>query len=223
VKDPRHPRRARLSAWVVAAAALGGCYHGSARSISPSDLRRDPNWVVVEGVPLLKQSAERDCGAAALAMMLGKWGPPFSSSSAEILKTVPMDPAHGIAAGTLRDFARRRGLRAFLISGEIADLTREVGLGRPVLVGLVQVYGDKAYTHYEVVVGINARARRVLMFDPGRGPREDGFEGFAAEWSRAGRLAIVVTTPPNTPGAPAARPVGPPKKDLEQPSGATAG
>jgi ABC-type bacteriocin/lantibiotic exporter with double-glycine peptidase domain len=223
VNDSRHPRRARLSAWVVAAVALGGCYHGSARSISPADLRRDPNWVVVEGVPLVKQSAERDCGAAALAMMLGKWGPPFSSSSAEILKTVPMDPAHGIAAGTLRDFARRRGLRAFLISGEIEDLTREVGLGRPVLVGLVQVYGDKAYTHYEVVVGINARAHRVLMFDPGRGPREDGFEGFATEWTRAGRLAIVVTTPPNPSSASPAPPERTSKKDLEQTFGRTSG
>jgi len=61
------------------------------------------------------------------------------------------------------------------------------------MVALVQRYGgDKALTHYEVVVGINEQRRRVLLLDPGRGPREDGLDTFDQEWRDAGRLALVV-------------------------------
>jgi ABC-type bacteriocin/lantibiotic exporter with double-glycine peptidase domain len=184
---------------LVIAGALCGCYHGSAHSVSPGVLDAENGWAMVRGVPMVRQSSSRDCGAAALAMVLGRWGTP-SSSPAEILKVVPLDPQHGIAAGALRDLARQRGLQAFLIKGEVDDLQREVGLNRPVLVGLVQLYGNQALSHYEVVVGINTKARRLLMLDPGRGPREDGFDGFVAEWNRAGRLAIVVAAEPAPPG-----------------------
>ena len=47
----------------------------------------------------------------------------------------------------------------------------------------LQRYTDRTLSHYEVVVGINAEGRRLLLFDPGRGPREDGFDGFTAEWA----------------------------------------
>lgn len=191
-------RSASLLALVVVG-TLSGCYHGSARDVSARELNRDPGWVLVPSVRMVRQSSTRDCGAAALAMVLGRWGTP-SSSSAEILKLVPVDPQHGIAAGALRDLARQKGLRAFLIAGEVDDLKREIGLNRPVLVGLVQHYGDKALSHYEVVVGINARARRILVLDPARGQREDGFDGFTTEWNRSGRLAIVVAPQAVPPG-----------------------
>jgi ABC-type bacteriocin/lantibiotic exporter with double-glycine peptidase domain len=173
--------------------AAGGCYHGSARSISAGDLAQEPGWVRVAGVPLVKQEAERDCGAAALAMVLARWGVPASAE--QILQANPPAPGHGIAAGWLRDFARQRGLRAFLIEGELDDLAREAGANRPVLVGLVQRFGDRAYAHYEVVVGINSRTRRVLLHDPARGLRQDSFDGFGTEWQAAGKLALMVAPP----------------------------
>ena len=61
--------------------------------------------------------------------------------------------------------------------------------------GLVQRFGDKAYAHYEVVVGINAGKRRVLLHDPARGLRQDGFDGFTTEWQAAGKLTLVVAPP----------------------------
>jgi ABC-type bacteriocin/lantibiotic exporter with double-glycine peptidase domain len=191
-------RLAKLFLLVVAAAPLGGCYHGSARDVSLGELSREPGWATVEGVPLIRQSADKDCGAAALAMVLARWRIP--SSDAEIVHAIPTESGHGIAAGALRDYARTKGLQAFLISGEVADLVREVGSQRPVMVGLVQHYGDRAFSHYEVVVGINERARRVLLLDPARGRREDSFDGFSAEWGRAGRLTLVVASPEGVPG-----------------------
>lgn len=174
----------------VAVAVFGGCYHGSAKSVTSADVGRQTGWVMVRDVQLVNQSAERDCGAAALAMVLGRWG--IASSADDILRAHPPAPGHGIPAGVLRDFARNKGLAAFLIKGELGDLAKEVGLDRPVLVGLVQRYGAKAYPHYEVVVGINERARRVLMLDPARDLREDGFDGFTTEWEAAGKLTLVV-------------------------------
>jgi ABC-type bacteriocin/lantibiotic exporter with double-glycine peptidase domain len=138
---------------------------------------------------LIRQSSEHGCGAAALAMVLERWGVP--SSDLEIA-TESAAGDQGIAAGVLRDLARRKGLQAFLIRGEEADLVREVGLNRPVLVGLVQRYTSRSYAHYVVIVGVNQTSQRVLMLDPARGMREDDFESFAAEWGGAGRLTLVI-------------------------------
>jgi hypothetical protein len=98
-----------------------------------------------------------------------------------------------VAAGALRDEARRHGLQAFLIRGEVDDLFREVGWNRPVLVGLIQRYNDnRAYAHYEVVVGINPRSQQLLLLDPGNGMREDAMKSFSEEWEGAGRLTLVI-------------------------------
>jgi ABC-type bacteriocin/lantibiotic exporter with double-glycine peptidase domain len=178
---------------VAAAAALAvcGCYKGSAHTVSLADVGREPGWVTVSGVRVIRQISAHDCGAAALAMVLERWGIP--DAAARIRQTVPARPGHGLAAGALRDFARQQGLKAFLISGAQADLLREVQQNRPVLVGLVQRYsGNQVYAHYEVVAGINQRSRRVLLLDPGNGAREDGLDAFVHEWEGAGRLALVV-------------------------------
>jgi predicted double-glycine peptidase len=170
--------------------ALAGCYHGTARTISLGDLGRDRGWVVVDGLRLIRQSTDHDCGAAALATMLQHWS--VASTAEEILHAIPNGSSHGIAMGALRDFARQKGLAAFVIQGEMSDLVKEVGLNRPVLVGLVQHIGDRALSHFEVVAGINQTTRRVLLLDPAHGLREDGFAGFASEWSAAGRPTLVI-------------------------------
>ena len=87
---------------------------------------------------------------------------------------------------------KRKGLHAFLVEGAESDLAREVKLNRPVLVGLVQRYTSRAYSHYVVVTGVNLRTRHILMLDPARGPREDRLDAFAVEWGGARRLALVV-------------------------------
>ncbi len=172
------------------ALALASCYRGSARSVSAGDVNREDGWTLVNGVPLIRQSSEHGCGAAALAMVLQRWGVP--SSGADVARDIPSGEQGSISAGALRDLARQKGLRAFLVRGTEADLMREVTLDRPVLVGVVQRYTSRAYAHYEVVVGVNRRTRRVLMLDPGRGMREDDFVGFANEWEGAGWLTLVV-------------------------------
>src|SRR5436190_9891252 len=129
-----------------------GCYLGSARNATPADLANNDRWERVTGVPDIRQAAREDCGAAALAMVLDYWGLPTPRD--EIAAAFPETPARGIRAKDLRAFARERGLEAFLVRGQLADLDREVAGRRPVLVGMMKRYGRRAYPHYEVVVGI---------------------------------------------------------------------
>jgi len=177
-----------------------GCYTGSARSVTPADLARDQGWERIQGVPEVRQVARRDCGAAALAMVLGYWG--LGVTRAEITAAAPPAREEGIRATALRDFARRRGLQAFVIKGQFVDLEREVHRHRPILVGVMKRYGRGEYPHYEVVVGINPQHQRILTLDPASGARVNSWEGFSAEWVAAGQVTLIVL--PKVSGAPLA-------------------
>ena len=183
--------RARLRALLLGCVLASGCYLGSARTATPADLTSpDDSWNRVEGVPPVRQIAREDCGAAALAMVLGYWALPVTRE--DIAAANPPTPEHGIRAAALRDFARRQGLQAFLVEGELADLDRELARHRPVLVGVMKRYGGRVYPHYEVVIGVSRRQRRILTFDPANGLRVNSREGFTAEWTAAGRLTLIV-------------------------------
>lgn len=175
---------------LLAALLAGGCYKGSARSVTAADLARQQGWERVEGVPEVRQQERRDCGAAALAMVLNYWGQPITRE--QIVVANPPGRDGGIRAAALRDFTRGRGLQAFVIKGELADLERELQRRRPVLVGMMKVYGRSAYPHYEVVVGINRREQRILTLDPAAGLRVNSREGFTAEWAAAGQVTLIV-------------------------------
>jgi ABC-type bacteriocin/lantibiotic exporter with double-glycine peptidase domain len=179
-----------LLGWVL----TSSCYLGTARSTTPAELVREGGWEVVETVPDVRQVAREDCGAAALAMVLGHWGYPVTRD--EVAGTSPPARERGITAAALRDFARRKGLAAHLIQGKPSDLDREIGRDRPVLVGVMKRYLFRYYPHYEVVVGVNRRQQRILTLDPAYGLRVNGREGFAAEWARTGQVALVVFPAP---------------------------
>jgi predicted double-glycine peptidase len=178
---------------VLVTVATAGCYRGSARNVSLDDVDRESGWIMVRGLRVIKQESAHDCGAAALAMVLERWGIP--DASAEIRRTMPAPAEQGLTAGRLRQFARDKGLRAFVISGAESDLVNELHANRPVLVGLVQRYrlmGDKGLSHYEVMIGINQSTGHVLLLDPGHGLREDALASFDEEWRAAGRVTLVV-------------------------------
>lgn len=175
-------------------AAASGCvtvstYAGSARPFDPVQLERETGWLAVRDVPLIRQKSEIDCGAAAIAMLVTYW---TTERSAGVLAELrPVRPP-GLKAGRLRDIARRRDLAAYLVSGQVADLERELGAGRPVLVGLVKPQLDGALTHYEVVVGLHRQKGLVVTLDPAEGWRQNDLAAFLAEWRPASNLALVV-------------------------------
>ncbi len=179
---------ARLA--LVGCLLVCGCYLGSARNATPADLGADEGWERIEGVPIVRQAAREDCGPAALAMVLGYWGRAVTRD--DLSGANPPTPERGLRAATLRDLARRQGLQAFLIPGQLGDLDREIQRRHPVLVGVVKRYGRRAYPHYEVVVGMSRRTQRILTLDPAGGLRVDSREGFAAEWAAAGQVTLIV-------------------------------
>lgn len=184
----------RRAAIAVCAAAVGcSSYAGSARDFSPDRLAREPGWVAVRAVPLERQREEEDCGAAAVAMLLSYWTGQPPGAIARALRPAPEG---GHTAGHLRQVARARGLEAFLIQGTLADLERELGSGRPVLVGMVKPQRRGVVTHYEIVVALHAARGLVVTLDPAEGWRENDREGFLTEWSAAHNVTLVASARP---------------------------
>lgn len=128
-------------------------------------------------------------------MVVGRWSPgvPATVVESEVLQALgPPDSGTGYRAGSLRDVARARGLDAFVIEGQLADLVHEVRLGHPVIVGIVTTRLGKAYTHYQVVAGIDASGSRFLIADPrGTWSRVDA-NSLLAEWRPTGQVALVM-------------------------------
>ena len=180
----------RLALAVLALAAGCASYQGAFRDLEPARLRSEPGWIWAPDVRLVRQRGELDCGAAALAMVLAHAGVPTTVEQVTAARPLTV---RGLAAGALRDLARARGARAFLIHGDLADLRRELEAGRPVVVGLVKPYGARRrLSHYEVVVGLHPASGRIATLDPGAGPRQAPLQGFLAEWDPTRRLTLVV-------------------------------
>src|SRR5205807_768600 len=87
-------------------------------AITSAAAAAEPGWQMVRDVPFVAQRSERDCGAAALAMVLAYWRAPATLD--EIEAVAPVEGG-GIRAGALRDLARQKGLEAFVVSGTLND------------------------------------------------------------------------------------------------------
>jgi ABC-type bacteriocin/lantibiotic exporter with double-glycine peptidase domain len=190
-------RPSRAAFWLLLlAATASACYAGEARTVSPqraSALAADPSWTFARDVPFVAQRSDFDCGPAALAMVLGHFG--LGTTLADAVASNAARTG-GVRAGDLRDLARAKGLAAFVVAGTFADLFAELAQGRPVLVGLAKpMTGGRAIAHYEVVVAIGKRDRRLLTLDPAAGLRENSLQGFAQEWAPTGRVTLIVFRP----------------------------
>jgi len=179
-------------AWLYLGTAALGCstYTGSAETLRPRELSQTAGWLAVEGVPLLRQAREHDCGPTALSMVLAYWQPNRPGA----LGVLPDD--RQVTVRELRDLARNRGFSAFVVAGKPADLVYELGHGRPVIVGVAKPTLKGAATHYEVVIGMHRDSQRVATLDPAAGWRQNSFAGFLAEWEATGRVLLVLVPKP---------------------------
>jgi ABC-type bacteriocin/lantibiotic exporter with double-glycine peptidase domain len=144
----------------------------------------------VQGVPIVRQRSQKDCGAAALAAVLEYWGKPTAQ---ERISAAVETSSLGIRAGELQRYAESAGLKAFVFNGAFEDLTHELQSGRPAIVGMAKpIGGDRALAHYEIVVGYHPKTHRVLTIDPAEGLRENTLVGFMTEWQPTERLTLVV-------------------------------
>ena len=186
--------KAAQRALVAATLLTVGCsYLGSAREFDPSDFARDPRWIRADSVPLILQREQRDCGAAAAAMVLAHWNRPTPRE--EILALKPPARGRGMTAGDLKACLELKGLKAFTGKGTLELLEKQLRKGRPAIVGLVKPHLQGLFTHFEVAVAVHPVEKRVVTLDPARGWRENDLEGFFAEWEPAGRTLLVATEP----------------------------
>lgn len=192
-----------LYASLIVALWSAGCavtYRGTARDFDPREVLDEPGWLLLRDVQPLRQETESDCGAAALAMVLNYWQAP--TSGREVYQACG-SPAGGIRAADLSAQAKKRGLKSFVIQGEVADLERELSKRRPVIVGVVKLYASgvaaQSLTHYEVVVGYHPEKKEVVTLDPAFGWRRNSLKGFAAEWDPTGRVTMVIFRSEETP------------------------
>jgi ABC-type bacteriocin/lantibiotic exporter with double-glycine peptidase domain len=188
------PRLASLLRVVLALLTLGcASYHGTARSVRPSQLARAGGWWMVPKFPLVLQEQNHDCGAAALSSVLRFWG--TTRAPHEIAAELGR-PNQRLSAGEMAKYARERGLHSYVFYGTMTDVVYELRRGRPVIVGLGKKLEEKkALAHYEVVVGYEPERQLVLLLDPGRGWQIDTLKGFAEEWARSKGVTIVAFLP----------------------------
>ncbi|MBK9034061.1 MAG: hypothetical protein IPL61_22795 [Myxococcales bacterium] len=183
---------ARLAATVLALVAVVGCasYRGGARPIDPVRIRADAGWIAAAPTPEVRQRGELDCGAAALAMVAGRWRVPLTEHDA--IAALPAPSPTGTRLGDLRDAARAEGLSAFAIAGDRDTLVHELRAGRPVIIGLHLSYGRQTVGHYEVLVAVHPIDDRFVTIDPASGWRVRRWVDLDAEWAPAGRPTLVV-------------------------------
>jgi len=173
-----------------ASVLLAACQAGRGHVVSPAVVFTQEGWLRVDGVPFIAQRTERDCGAAALAMVLNYWG--VAAGADDLAAALPAARGRGLKAGELRELARARGLDAFVIKGEPDQIRDEIQRRHPLIVGLAQRAGRDVIGHYEVVIGFNHARLLILTLDPAAGWRVSSYQDFAAEWAGAGQLAMVV-------------------------------
>jgi len=180
--------RALFVVWALLGGA--GCYVGGSRAVDPRDFTAARGWVRSRDFAWVPQKHEDDCGAAALAMVLGAFDVPLSRD--EVAAASPPQEG-GIRAGSLRDIARGAGLASYVVSGRLHDLEAELGLGHPILVGLGKpLVGKRAALHYEVVAGLQRGTHAILTADPAAGWRAFTWDDFAREWATTGAVTVVV-------------------------------
>jgi ABC-type bacteriocin/lantibiotic exporter with double-glycine peptidase domain len=187
-------RQRIVFALLLACCSACQAYTGKASELRHDAFRREPGWIFVRHVPLLRQSGDHDCGPTALAMVVTYYEPALRGSPLLAART-----DRRASAGDLRDRARALGLSAFVIEGSPEDLVHELENGRPVVVGMAKPTLDGAVSHFEVVVGIHPASRRIATFDPAEGWRQNSLTDFMTEWQATGRVLVVVMPPPPAP------------------------
>lgn len=156
-----------------------------------------PRRVELGDVPFHAQRT-RECGPAALAMVLGWSG--LAADPDELAGQVYTPGRAGSLQVDLIGAARRRGRLAYPLRGA-RELLAEVAAGHPVLV--LQKLGVPGYPawHYAVVVGYDLEAGSVTLHSGRDAGRVTSASGFERSWQRAGQWGLVVLAPGRLPAS----------------------
>lgn len=125
-------------------------------------------------VPLVRQHEPKDCGAAALSMILEYYGKKVPYAT--VCESIKVD-RQGTNLYGLHDGAAHFGLEAAILEGSAQDFIREVRAGQIKLPAIVRIVNRFAMEHYIVVTGISKK--KVRYCDPGEGRQSLTLEQFS--------------------------------------------
>ncbi len=181
-------RRALLA---LALAVLSGCAVQTAALLAapPGGL---PRSAELGATPFFPQT-DHQCGPAALATALGAVG--VSASPAALGEQVFLPARAGSLQAEMLAGARRHGVVATVIPGNLGAVLREVAAGHVVVVLQNLGLGFAPRWHYAVVVGYDLEAHEVLLRSGTTRRDTMLLRTFEHTWARSGFWAFVALPP----------------------------
>ena len=125
-------------------------------------------------VKLVRQHEPKDCGAAALSMILEYYGKKIPYAA--VCEAIKVD-RQGANLYGIHDGAGQFGLEAAILEGSAQDFIREVRSGQIRLPVIVRIVNRFAMEHYVVVTKI--RGDKIHYCDPGEGRQKLSLEQFS--------------------------------------------
>ncbi|HEY1392670.1 MAG TPA: PA2778 family cysteine peptidase [Methylibium sp.] len=192
-------RLGRLLCALAAAALLSACapfvppQTAALQAQRPTDL---PERIELGATPFHPQT-EFQCGPAALATLLGAAG--VEADPTQLADEVFVPARKGSLQVEMLASARRHGVLAVRLPGELEAVLRELAAGHPVLVMQNLGLSFVPAWHYAVAVGYDLE-RSDLILRSGRTARELlAFRTFEHTWARSGHWAFAAMPPGQLP------------------------
>lgn len=140
---------------------------------------------------------DRQCGPAALAMVLAGLGEQIDPADLESLLFTP--EREGTLPSDIISGARRSGKLAYQLDGQIESLLVEIAAGNPPIVLLNLGLSWYPVYHYVVATGYDLAAQEIY-YTSGRDVSETvSLFTFNSMWRRAGSTAVVIVAPGTVP------------------------
>ena len=181
-------RRALLALWL---ACVSGCAVQTAalQAAPPAGL---PRSVELQATPFFAQT-EYQCGPAALATALGAVG--VSASPAALGEQVFLPARGGSLQAEMLAGARRQGVVATVIPGQLEAVLRELAADHVVVVLQNLGLSFAPLWHYAVVVGYDLDTDQVLLRSGTTRRATMPLRTFEHTWARSGFWAFVALPP----------------------------
>ncbi|MEM1294521.1 MAG: cysteine peptidase family C39 domain-containing protein [Verrucomicrobiota bacterium] len=172
-------------------------------------------------VPVIKQSGQRSCGAAALTSLIRYWQEDATITEPELRASYPPDSPTGYPLLQLREIAVDEELLAFAVTldqNPMKQLSGHLRKGRPVLVAVelpvgryfaqnlpvietldrrtlqVNGWGNQLKAHFLVVMGESHD--QLLVMDPQYGHVDVDKVDFERFWKQTGYAALITSAKP---------------------------
>lgn len=155
-----------------------------------------PRHVELTDTPFYPQD-EYQCGPAALATVLSYRG--VETRPDELKPYVYLPDRKGSLQTEMVATARRFGMLAYPLSGNLNDLFVEVAAGNPVLVLQNLTFDWLPTWHYAVVVGYDLDQHEVILRSGVEKRWRSKLSAFNNTWQRADYWAIVIVKPDEIP------------------------